>query len=46
MLSDYHFISYKHKPDDILFEEKLSEQLAKIIVRNVMLQITNSKPDT
>ena len=46
MLSDYHLISYKHKPDDILFEDKLSEQLARIIVRNVMLQITNLKPDT
>ena len=35
-----------HKPDEILFKDKVSEQLVRIIVRNVMLQITNSKPDT
>lgn len=35
-----------HKPDEILVKDKLSEQLVRIIVRNVLLQITNSKPDT
>ena len=35
-----------HKPDEILFQDKLSEQLVRIIMRNIMLQITNSKPDT
>lgn len=35
-----------HKPDEILFQDKLSEQLVRIIMRNIMMQITNSKPDT